>query len=186
MWRSGTSLRGKGMLYCVLGLVLARVVQWYEGGAVWGIDPAFRTLRMPKWNDVGTAEAAPGWGPVRRARNPENRVKERRRAFFSVCFLLIIRKNIYFPNRTWVGASLIRLIIAYIHPNGSVQVPDQFDPFNPKNASEKNAKMIAIYWSSSKTYEFSRHRYCLALNFGDNGNHLCPHRFEPLTEPCIL
>ena len=43
----------------------------------------------------------------------------------------------------------------------------------------------AIYWSPWKTYEFSRHRCCLALDFGDNGNHLYSHRFKPLLEPCV-
>ena len=46
-------------------------------------------------------------------------------------------------------------------------MPDQYDAFfNPKNASEKNAENVtfAIYWSTCKTYEFSRHRFCLALN----------------------
>ena len=41
--------------------------------------------------------------------------------------------------------SLISQIEAYIHPNifVRVHVPDQFDAFfNPKNASEKNAKIV--------------------------------------------
>ena len=74
-----------------------------------------------------------------------------------------------------------------MHPNlFLVQVPDQFDAlFNPKNASEKNIKNITRPSIGKKTYEFSRHRCCLALNVRDTGNHLYSHRFKPQTEPCV-
>ena len=50
-----------------------------------------------------------------------------------------------------------------------VQVPDQFDAFfNPKKGLSKDAKNITpSIWSTWKTYEFSRHRCCSALNFGN-------------------
>ena len=51
---------------------------------------------------------------------------------------------------------------------------------------EKRSKYhSAIHWSTWKTYEFSRHRCCLALNFGDNDNHLHSHRFKPMAESCV-
>ena len=54
-----------------------------------------------------------------------------------------LRKTANLPNRTCVGVSLMPYFKAHIHPNLFVQVPDQFDAFfNPKNASEKNAKTI--------------------------------------------
>ena len=60
-----------------------------------------------------------------------------------------------------------------MHPNLFGHMPNQFDAFfNPKNASEKIAKKItppSIGQLEKRIYEFSRHRCCLALNFGDNG-----------------
>ena len=62
-----------------------------------------------------------------------------------------------------------------------VLLTDQFDAiFNPKNASETND--INNTSPTSKTYEFSRHRYCLTLNFGDNANHSQSDRCQPLTD----
>ena len=72
-----------------------------------------------------------------------------------------------------------------------VQVPDQFDAFfNPKNASEKNAKnttLPSISQLEKRTSSRAFNQCCVALNFGDNhyGNHLYSHRFKPLTEPCV-
>ena len=57
-----------------------------------------------------------------------------------------LRKTAYLPNRTCVRASIVLVSFqtkAYIHPNLVVRVPHQFDAFfDPKNASEKNAKNI--------------------------------------------
>ena len=54
-----------------------------------------------------------------------------------------LRKTANLPNRTCVGVSLMPYFKAHMHPNLFVQVPDQFDAFfNPKNASETNAKNI--------------------------------------------
>ena len=51
------------------------------------------------------------------------------------------RKTAYLPNRTCVASSVTYYMKAYIHPNIFGQVSDQFDAFfNPKNASENNAK----------------------------------------------
>ena len=57
--------------------------------------------------------------------------------------------------------------------------------YSTKTHKKKIPSPSTRYWSTSKMYEFSRHRCCLALNFGENGNHLCSHRFKPLTEPCV-
>ena len=42
---------------------------------MYGVGSAFRTLRTPPRDDAGTAEAAPGGGPVRRARGSPTRKK---------------------------------------------------------------------------------------------------------------
>ena len=67
-------------------------------------------------------------------------------------------------------------------------LPDQVDAlFNPKNIArtKRNIYSFAIYWSTTKKDELSRHRCCLTLNFGDNANHSCSYRFKPLTEPRV-
>ena len=53
------------------------------------------------------------------------------------------KRTAYLSNRTCVAASLTYQIKACVHPNIFGQLPDQFDAFfNPKNASEKDAKNI--------------------------------------------
>ena len=48
-----------------------------------------------------------------------------------------------------------------------------------KNASEKNAtNNTPLTW---KPYQFSRHRRCLTLNFGDNAYHSHSNRCQPVT-----
>ena len=49
--------------------------------------------------------------------------------------------------------------------------------------NERYKVYYAIYWSTWKSYDFSRDRCCLTLNFGDNANHAYSHRSKPLTEP---
>ena len=66
-------------------------------------------------------------------------------------------------------------------------MPDQLDAFfNPKNASEKDAQNITppSIGELEKRTSF-RATDVVAMNFGDNGNHLYSHRFKPLTEPCV-
>ena len=89
------------------------------------------------------------------------------------------------PNLRMV--SVISLIKAYIHPNLFVHVINQFKHSSTrKQALEKKLKYhSAIVWSTWKTYSFSRHRWCLALNVGDNGNPVHSHRFTPLMHPCV-
>ena len=52
-----------------------------------------------------------------------------------------------------------------------------------RRRNERYKVYSAIYWSTWKTYEFSRDRCCSTMNFGDNANHSHSHRFKPLTEP---
>ena len=99
-----------------------------------------------------------------------------------------LRKTAYLPHRTCVGASLMYQISACIHPSRfwtRYQISSMHSSTRqtPEKRTLKNHS--AMYWSTWKTYEFSRLRCCVALNFRDNGTHLFPHRFEPLTEPCV-
>ena len=53
--------------------------------------------------------------------------------------------------------------------------------FKPKYASGTNAITDNTPRPTWKTYEFSRHRCCLTLNFGDNANQSHSDRCHPLT-----
>ena len=98
-----------------------------------------------------------------------------------------LRKTAYLPNRTCVGASLMYQIKAWIHPSHfwtRCQTSSMRSTW--KTPQKRTLKYHSvIYWSTWKTYEFSRHRCCVALNFRDNVNHLLSHRFKPLMEPRI-
>ena len=79
--------------------------------------------------------------------------------------------------------------ISFTSPIFFLQVPDQFDAFsNPKNASEKNAKISLrhLLLVNLKNVRALAPPMLLALNFGDNGDHLYSHRFTLPTEPCVL
>ena len=79
-------------------------------------------------------------------------------------------------------------IEAYIQPSrlctGSRSVRCIIQP-EKRHTRESENNHSAIYWSTWKTCEYSRHRCCLTLNFGCNGNHLYSHRFKPLREACV-
>ena len=100
-----------------------------------------------------------------------------------------LRWMAYLPNRTSVVIAVYLGRKAYVHGNlFFVLLPDRFDAlFNPKSVSETNAIKYhpAICWPAWKTHEFSRHRCCLTLNFGDNANYSYSHRFKPLTDPRV-
>ena len=91
-----------------------------------------------------------------------------------------LRKTPYLPNpicyasAIYLGRNLTFTAIFW------VLLTDQFDAFNPKNASETNATKNTP--PTSKPYEFTRHRCCLPLNFGDNANHSHFDRCQPLTD----
>ena len=107
-----------------------------------------------------------------------------------------LRKTAYLPHRTCVDASLVHQIKAYIHPSHFwtwCQISSMHS-LTRKTPQKRTLKLSlrhllvyhsAIHWSTWKTYEFLRHRCCVALNFRDNGNHLLSHRFNPLMEPCV-
>ena len=92
-----------------------------------------------------------------------------------------LRKTSHLPNRIcYSSAVYLRRNITF----ASIflgRLADQFDAiFNPKNASGTNAtKYTPSTW---KTYEFSRHRCCLTLNFGDNASYSQSDRCQPLTD----
>ena len=69
------------------------------------------------------------------------------------------------------------------------KVPEQFYAFNPKNASQRDAKDITplpISQLEKRTSSRATDIVLVALNFRDNGNHLYSHRFKPPMEPCVL
>ena len=68
------------------------------------------------------------------------------------------------------------------------QGPDQLDAsFNPKNATQKKAKIITppSIGQLEKRASTRATDVVLTLNFGCNGNHLYFHRFKPLREACV-
>ena len=93
-----------------------------------------------------------------------------------------LRKTPYLPNHIcciYVCAVYLRRKLAFMAIL-LVRLTNQFDAFfNPKNVSETNATNNAQ--PTWKTYEFSRHRCCFTLKFGDNVNHSHSDRCQPRT-----
>ena len=75
VWRAGarrSEMFRSGSSY---GILSTRTVQWYRGGSVYEIGPAFLVIHTPPRDDAGTAESAAGGGLGRRERGSTTRKK---------------------------------------------------------------------------------------------------------------